>query len=312
MTSATSTVGDPAEWASVLTDALVGMATLIIAVAALYVASRAHRTDKDAFLAETRREWEQLGPDWNRVLMFVYGAEHYYHEVPLQERKDHAAVITTFDQARAGAYLSDEWEWTREQKATVRRISHFLAYASDALVTGKWTVREAYSLLGPNIPRHYQFLLWLAHRKPVSEVKRASPGGGAQWSNTIDQLPEFNTFDQQDALVLLAYLIRAEQCRRSDTHSHFVSEFAIEMRGAEGRAVRRALARTARVRGRIFPRLSLLRLLHTAAHPRKRSGFQFEREPLVKGDERFLFRRPFESLKGANRRMGQLRREAEF
>ncbi len=243
--------------------------------------------------------------------MFVYGAEHYYHEVPLQERKDHAAVITTFDQARAGAYLSDEWEWTREQKATVRRISRFLAYASDALVTGKWTVREAYSLLGPNIPRHYQFLLWLAHRKPVSEVKRASPGGGAQWSNTIDQLPEFNTFDQQDALVLLAYLLRAEQCRRSDTIA-ILSPNCNRNARSRRQAVRRALARTARVRGRIFPRLSLLRLLHTAAHPRKRSGFQFEREPLVKGDERFLFRRPFESLKGANRRMDQLTREAEF
>ncbi len=165
--------------------------------------------------------------------------------------------------------------------------------------------REAYSLLGPNIPRHYSFF----SGSPSQASIRGQTGesrGGSQWSNTIDQLPEFNTFDQQDALVLLAYLLRAEQCRRSDTYSHLSP---ICNRNARSRRQGGAASSCS---NSTSPGADLSTPVAIAASPHRRPpaqtlGFQFEREPLVKGDERFLFRRPFESLKGANRRMDNLR-----
>ncbi|MFG6402462.1 hypothetical protein [Microbacterium sp. P04] len=303
---------DITDWLGPAIEGVIGAATLVIAIAALYVARRAHRTDKDSFLAEIRREWEQLAPDWNRTLMYVYGAEHYYHEVPLDERKSHAKLVGEFSTRKATESYTPEWEWIREQRTTVARVSRFLAYASDALITGRWTVREAYAILGPNIPRHYQALLWLAHRKTVENVEHATPGGGESWHSSIDQLPEFNTFDQQDALVLLAYLLRAEQCRRGDTYAHFVAQLAGEMKGDWGKAVRRASRRASRARGRLLPRVSVSLQLHLAAHPRKRFAFQFEREPLVPADAKDYFRRPYESAKGSHYRIAELTSEAEF
>lgn len=299
--------------ADLAVQGVVGLATVLVALAAFYVARGTHRTEKENFLIAIRREWEDLRPEWNRALMYVLGAGHYYHEATPEERSTHAQRIDKFRLGEKDTVFADSWEWTRFQRGTVSKTARFLAYASDALLTGRWTIREAYALFGPDVARHYQSILWMAHRLPASEVLYARPGGDDGWRRSIDQLPESNFHDAQDALVVLAFILRAEQCRRGDTHGWFVSSLAEELTGVWNRPSRRALWRASRVRGRWYPRVSLTAILHRARHPWKRSGYQFERDvrtmTVMNSD---YFRRPYESAKGNRHRIDNVSRDAEF
>jgi hypothetical protein len=301
-----------AAWADVATQALIGVATILVAVAALYVARRAHRTDKESFLTEIRREWEALSPDWNRCLMYLYGADQYYHSVDPRERAEHRAMVAKFVATRTGSLGNDEWTWRRDHRPIIARISRFLAYASDALITGRWTLREAYALFGPHVARHYGALIWMSHRMTIADVPSARPGGDVEWGRSIDSLPERNMFDSQDSLVVLGFLLRAEQCRRGDTHAHFVAMLATQLRGGWGRNVRRALYRASRSRGRWWPRVRLLAAIHRAEHPWKRSAYQFERTTYINPGDRAVFARPWETALGNFRRIQRTSRDAEF
>lgn len=308
-----STEGDALATADLVIQTLVGCATVLVALAAFYVARGTHRTEKESFLIAIRREWEDLRPDWNLALMYVLGPSHYYHEATPEERAIHADRIDKFQRGERDTVFADSWEWTRFQRGTVSKTARFLTYASDALLTGRWTVREAYALFGPDVARHYQSILWMAHRLPAAQVLYASPGGGSDWQSSIDQLPESNFHDAQDALVVLAFVLRAEQCRRGDTHAWFISYLAKDLRGAWDRPTRRALWRASRARGRWYPRISLAAALHRARYPWKRSGYQFETiAPQIEALEARHFRRPYESMKGNLYRIERITREAEF
>lgn len=298
--------------ADVATQALVGASTILVAIAALYVTLRAHRTDKENFLTEIRREWESLSPEWNRCLMYLYGADQYYHSVERAERAAHSAMVRRFVASRPVGFNNEEWEWVRDHRPEVARLGRFLSYASDALITGRWTLREAYALLGPYVGRHYGALLWISHRLPIDKVPFANPGGDEGWRSSLDQLPEFNMYDYQDSLVVLAFVLRAEQCRRGDTHAHFVPALALQLHDGWGTSVRRALHRSSRSRGRWWPRASLRRAIHRAEHPWKRSAFEFEKHAIVKAHQVPLFQRPYESRVGNIHRIESLRRKAEF
>jgi hypothetical protein len=302
----------PYALAELVVQGAVGLGTILIALAALYVARGTHRAEKESFLIAIRREWEELRPDWNRSLMYVNGADHYYHEVSPRERVEHAKRVKKFS-GDPEVFNTKSWEWVRDQRATVSKTVRFLSYASDALLTGRWTLREAYALFGPDVARHYQTILWMSHRKPSAKVPFASPGDGKEWQQSIDQLPEFNFYDSQDALVVLAFLLRAEQCRRGDTHGWFVSDLATELRGSWNVPVRDALSRASHARGRWFPRASLRLSLHRARHPWKRSGYQFEREALGMPEMNAEhFQRPYETKRGNGRRIGRISGTAGF
>ena len=60
---------------AVIVQAAVGFCTLVVALAALYVARGTRRTEQERFLIAIRGEWEELRPRWNRTLMYVNGAE---------------------------------------------------------------------------------------------------------------------------------------------------------------------------------------------------------------------------------------------
>ena len=294
-------------------QAIIGVGTLIVALAALYVARRTHRTERENFLVAIRREWEELRPDWNRALMYLRGADDYYHEASPKERVAHTKRVARFSSADRMKFNTKSWEWVRDQRATVSKTARFLVYASDALLTGRWTVSEAYALFGPDVARHYDAILWMAHRRSANEVLYASPGGDEAWHASIDQLPEFNFYDSQDALVVLAFVLRAEQCRRGDTHAHFVSWLARDLRGEWSTASKRALWRASRARGRWFPRPSLVNSLHRARYPWKRSGYEFERDAIRSAEVHApYFRRPYESNRGNLVRIKKLARDAEF
>lgn len=174
-------------------------------------------------------------------------------------------------------------------------------------------MREAYALFGPDVARQYDTILWMSHRLSAGDVNFANPGGGEDWKRSIDQLPEFNFYDSQDSLVVIAFLLRAEQCRRGDTHAWFVSKLATDLTNTWDIPVRNALFRASRARGRLLPRPSLALALHRARHPWKRSGYQFERDAKgMREVDPSHFRRWCES-KGANLvRINRISRKAEF
>ena len=334
-------------------QALVGLGTLVVALAALYVARRSHRTEKESFLADIRRQWEGLDADWNRVLMYVYGPDFYYHTVPPDERRTHSALLRELGDADApaeddrrdtaarltrtarlrrrfhdflrwlrmagpGVAVTAEeaiprdewpeerrWQWVRWQRGTVFRVARFYSYASDALLTGRWTLGEAYALFGPEVARHFDTIVWMSGRKTVSEVLYAPGGQSQQWLNWIDSLRESNFHDHHDTLLVLAYALRAEQCRRADTYAHFVASLAHAMRTDAGSLVRRALWRSSRVRRRLWPRPSLLWSMHRAQYPLKRSAFSFDGIYLQPHDYP-VFRRPYESTLGNEVRIARM------
>ncbi|GAB3631880.1 hypothetical protein GCM10027421_12330 [Microbacterium shaanxiense] len=273
----------------------VGIGTILVALAAFFVARGTHRTEKEAFLVGIRREWENLRPTWSHVLMYLYGPAFYYHEVAEAEREKHNSSPIAL----------------QEQRALVSRVSRFLVYASDALLTGRWTLREAYALFGPDLARFYHVILWMSHRKEGATVLFVPRATG----DDVDHLTEFGFYDSQDALVVLGFLLRAEQCRRGDLHPWFVTDLATELTGEWNKPVRAAVRRASRSRGRFYPRPSLLLSLHRARHPWKRSGYQFEKgayDLSPKVMPKRAFRRPWETMKGNESHIKRVSRDAEF
>ena len=245
--------------------------------------------------------------------MYVLGADHYYHEATPEERDAHARMLRKIGKRSRGDSSDEQWKWTRHQRKIIFRTTRFLVFASDALLTGRWTIGEAYALFGPEVARHYQTILWMADRLESSEILFASPGGGKDWQQSIDQLRKSNFHDSQDALVVLAFILRAEQCRRGDTHPWFVSSLVEDLRGRWDQPTRRALLRASRARKRLFPRVSLVTCLHRARYPFKRSGYEFEKQAQSISElQPEHFRRPYESAKGNAARISRIAREAEF
>lgn len=288
---------------------------MVVAIASFYIARRTHRTEKEAFLIDIRREWEGLRRDWNLVLLYLYGPENYYPQVDRTDRENHQKfVASVLPKLKTPTEYNEEvWQWAREERATVARAARFFAYASDALLTGRWTVREAYALFGPDVARHFKVILWMAHRL---EADAAVPSGGPRptqnWLGQMIQLTEYSTHDQHDALVVIGFLLRAEQCRRSDLHSYHVADLADELAREWGLPLRRALRRASRARGRLLPRLGLRVAIHRSTHPWKRSAFEFEGDRTIPRERWHLFKRPYESPLGNAVRIEQISREAEF
>jgi hypothetical protein len=289
------------------TQAIAAVATLIVAIAAWRIASRAQATDRSGFVAEMRKYWEALSVDWATVLLFRNGADFYYSAATPEERKRVQDLISRVN----GGLNITEWSAViTAESPTVRRVTRFFAYAGDALMRGEWSLNEAYSLFGPDVARHYETLLWLSHRRPVRPPGPKNPEL-TEWEDSVDELVEFNFYDEQEVLFLLAFLLRAEQCRRGDTYPHFIVDLAKEVR-ARSKNLDALLARVSRTRGRKFPLRRLRFALRRAAHPTIESAYLLDTVPLIHFDDQYLFRPAFRSLKWTRWKIGRLSRGARI
>lgn len=287
------------------TQAIAAVATLVIAIAAWRIAVRAHATDRSGFVAEMRKYWESLSSDWATVLLFLHGADFYYSAASPEERKRVDALITRVNHG----LKTPGWSALIKAEApTVRRVTRFFAYAGDALLRGEWTLVEAYGLFGPDVARHYETFLWLSHRRPVRPTGAKDPSL-TEWQDSVDQLVEFNFYDEQDVLLLLGYVLRAEQCRRGDTYPHFVAGLAKEVR-VHSEDLEAALARATRTRGNRRARRRLRATLRLAARPTIESAYSHDSDPLISVEDQHLFRPRLRSMKWTRRRIERVKGKA--
>ncbi|MBZ4486541.1 hypothetical protein LQ938_06825 [Microbacterium sp. cx-55] len=281
-------------------EAGAAVAALIVAVAAVLMSLRSHVVDKSAFLAQRRADWDALADDWALVLILLNGEGFYYSNASPAERERIAQLRADVNAGRA------DTDDVRREAAAVRRVARFFASAGDALVRGDWTMREAYALLGPDVARHYATVLWVSHRK----LARPNGPGSFGWSGAVDSVTEFNFYDEQDVLYVLAYLMRAEQCRRGDTYPHFVIGLAKELRSGEDVKLRIVLGRASRARGRWAPRTELRRLLRRAVRPTIDAVFARDPDPIVEQSDYVLIRPVGRSMKWVLRRVARVRAQA--
>lgn len=292
------------DW-STATQAIAAVATFFVAIAAWRIAARAQATDRGGFLAEMRKYWESLSNEWATVLLFRNGADFYYSAATAEERE---RVRDLIDRVNGGLEITAWSEIINAETPAVRRVTKFFAYAGDALLRGDWTLDEAYSLFGPDVARHYETLLWLSHRRPVRPPGVKDPNL-SEWEDSVDQLVEFNFYDEQEVLLLLAFLLRGEQCRRGDTYPHFVVDLAKEVRSMSG-LLGVLLTRVSRTRGRKRPVRRLRRALRREAHPRIESAYLRDDDPLIDASDQYLFKPRLRSLKWTRRRIEHVRKGA--
>jgi hypothetical protein len=284
-------------------QAVAALATLAVAVAAWRVAAHADGTERSAFLADMRAQWEARADDWATVLLLYQEPGFYYSDAGRDERLRVAAL------ARDVVSGSAHEEWPSPiatERAKVRRVTRFFAHAGDALLRGQWSLDEAYALFGPDVARHWEMLRWLSHKSP-SAAPRATQD---VWRSWLDQLVEFNYYDEQEVLYVFAYLMRAEQGRRGDTYPHFVVGLAQSLRAGELWRLEAMLERTSRNRGR-HPASSLKAVLRGAARPSIDSGYLRDPNPLINPSDRALFRPRFRTKGWTLRRIERATRERE-
>ena len=178
--------------------------------------------------------------------MLLHGPGFHYAYAS-DEGRERAADI--YGRIEGGWDSEDGYSAASEARLVVAPMSHFLAFAGDALANGRWKISDAYLVFGPDFARHFDSVLWLA-RSPLSTL-RGAESGVPVW---IDQVPEFNMFDQQDCITLLALAMRMEQCRRADTYAHLHLEFAKFLRVPQTQAeVVRVVRRLRSVRRKRVP-----------------------------------------------------------
>lgn len=259
-------------------EAVSALGALIVAVLAASFAIREHRNARESFIQQMRSEWRLLGKSWARILLAQHGSDFHYADASASEREKarqlREALLTDED-------LEPGYTAALELRADVRPVTRFLSYAADSVLRGRWTVGEAYDVLGPDVARHHKTIRLLAHRERAN-----------LW---FEQAIEFNTHDEQDCLYLFAYLIRAEQCRRGDTYGHFVVELAKDLRVIHKGELSACIRRVKRVRHLLWLPDGVQFLLWRGRHPRVGSVYlQTDAPIIISGSERQLFRRPLE------------------
>ena len=263
-----------------LVTAGAALGSLIVALLAAAYAVREHRHSRETLVHDMRERWSALQPAWAQILLAQYGPDwHYVDATP-----DVRAKAARLHSALREEGLSPAYDAALELRASVRPIARFLSYAADSVLRGRWRMSEAYEVLGPDVARHHKTLRLIAHR---------AEGEGEGW---LIQSTEFNNFDEQDAILLFAFLVRAEQCRRGDTYAHFAVELAEEMRGPFRRPLRASARRAARVRHRATLPWRVRALLWRGRHPRLAAAYQVPAEPIIAGTQRRYFRRPLEPM----------------
>lgn len=259
-----------------LTTVGIPLASLLVSVLALWRAWRSGRESNAEFLHEMRKQWLSVQHDWNICLLVAFGPAHHYADATRDERDAAERLRVSFDDERW-------YEASLELRGHVRRVTDLIAECGEALVSSRWSVRDLYEVLGADVGRHHRLLRTLAHLS-----------GGTPCDELFVQATEFNAHERNDRILLVAFLVRAEQCRRGDTYAHFVAELARELRGDWRRPLRACCSRLGV--GGSFRRLprGVKYSLWRAAHPKLSSAYLQPDEPIVGGADRSLFRRWYE------------------
>lgn len=283
------------------------------------MAHRGNRSAREQFLSQMRKEWAELTYDWSLVVMAIEGGDYHCVDAPPQlrdlgtvlhaalqrgdaaddaiaETQDHDAPDASSaseNETQAEHDFPSEYEAALQLRANVRPVTRFLVYAADSVFRGRWTIGEAYDVLGSDIARHYKIIRKLSHLHPSGD-----------W---FEQSTESNAFDQSDELFVFAYLLRAEQCWRGDTYGHFVTELSRGLRGEDGKAVDASLRRIYKIRPRRSARRRVLKVLRHGKNPRVPAVFQVPDSPIVDPEDVVLFQRRFEPLWTTNLRIASAR-----
>ena len=207
---------------------------LVAGIAAMY-AAREHRNARESFMQGMREQWSKLQHSWSQILLAQHGPGFHYVDATPEER---ATAAKVYEDLREQDDVEPGYSAALNLRADVRPVTRFLSYAADAVLRGRWRMSEAYEILGPDLARHHKTLRMLAHREDSND-----------W---LVQATEFNNFDEQDAVFLFAFLLRAEQCRRGDTYAHFMVDLAEEMRFSRRRELRQCIRRVKRTRRRFW------------------------------------------------------------
>lgn len=266
-----------------------------------------------------RKEWSELTFDWSLVVMAVEGGDYHYVDAPpalrdlgtvlhaalqrgddwpgspeeTQEIVETDALDSGKDESPVESELLSEYDAALQLRTNVRPVTRFLVYAADSVFRGRWSIAEAYDVLGSDIARHYKIIRKLSHLHPSGDA--------------FEQATEFNAFDQSDELFVFAYLLRSEQCWRGDTYGHFVTELSRGLRGEEGKAIDACLRRIYKIRPRRLARRRVLKIVRHGRNPRVPAVFQVPDSPIVTPEDIVLFKRRFEPLWATNLRISSAR-----
>lgn len=279
---------------------------LLTSLAAVFIALKSQRTDRQAFLADMRRQWDSVERAWAISLLYTNEADYFYSPASDEDRNRVGRLIEETNKTGDVPLRTMGYE-----RGNLRKVVRFFVYAADSLISGKWTLSEAYLLFGPDVARHFETILWMSSRSPVRPKGPRDPEL-TEWQDTVDGLTEFNFYDEQETVYLFAFLMRAEQCRRGDTYPHFVVDLAQRLNEGEYRKLRSYLGRASRIRGRWWARYRLIRALRGARRPRVASAFTHSMDPIVSPEDMQLFRRTIFSRRLTMRRAKNLQSKAEM
>lgn len=193
-----------------------------------------------------RARWRELERSWSQILLAQSGPELHYVDATTEERAEAAGTYKTL---RGNEGVKPRYSAALELRADEPPAMRLLSHAADAALRGRSWMSEAYEMLGPDLARRHKVLRMLAHREDSDD-----------W---LIQATEFSNFDEQDAVFLFAFLLRAEQCRRGDTYANFMVELAKEMRSSRRDELRACARRVKRIRYRFW----LPGLLHEQVTP---------------------------------------------
>ncbi|MGQ3382299.1 hypothetical protein [Glutamicibacter sp. TV12E] len=279
---------------------------LLTSLAAVVIALKSQRTDRQAFLADMRRQWDSLEKEWATSLLYTNGSDYFYSPASEEDRNRVGRIIEETNETGDVPLGTMGFE-----RGNLRKVVRFFVYAADSLISGKWTLAEAYLLFGPDVARHFKTILWMSSRSRIRPKGRRDPEL-TEWQDRVDDLTEFNFYDEQEAVYLFAFLLRAEQCRRGDTYPHFIVDLAQRLNAGEYQKLRTYLARASRNRGRWSAKYRLIRTLRDARRPRVASAFTHSQDPLVGPEEMHLFRRTIFSRRATIRKARKLQSKAEM
>lgn len=211
-------------------SAVAASAAASIAVVALVVSIVGYRKQVDglkgqhlAFLTVIRQEWEQLRNDWATTVLLWNPGFWYYSDAQAEERSRISAI-----QTRAVLTPSFDVDELRSESQHVRRVARFFAYVADALLQGRLTVGEAYTVFGPEVVRLRPAVVWLAGAGREAPTAMGDPIA-TPWDIPSNEIPSSSYYSEQSDIVALIDLLSAEMARLGDTHAHYLLMRAEEL-----------------------------------------------------------------------------------
>lgn len=272
-----------AEWAG--TSALAAIVAALAAIVGAAVAALAARGQRMEFLIALRGQWEGLVDDWATSILLHSGSPDWYYSQVDQNERERVRELMEYVRRES---TTDAVNALRAETRGARKVARFLAYAADAVLRGRVSVRDAYAVFGPDVARQREFVLWVAGR---TRVRRDGPMPEDGWIALVDQIHENHFYDEQDAIVMLANLLSAESALRGDTYPHLIGSLARKTRGEfDSGAMRTTLWRLLRLRASWWRFPWLYKKLRWLSRPGRSVARRPESE-IIQGEDIEFFRR---------------------